>query len=53
MLMARIHAIVFAGMEYLHQQKYIHRDLKSSNGKPGRDMNAVDFHFSKASILAI
>lgn len=52
-LMARIHAIVFAGMEYLHQQKYIHRDLKSSNGKPGRDMDAVDFHFSKASILAI
>jgi len=53
MLIARIHAIVFAGMEYLHQQKYIHRDLKSSNGKPGRDMDAVDFHFCKALILAI
>jgi len=53
MLIARIHAIVFAGMEYLHQQKYIHRDLKSSNGKPGREMDAVDFHCCKASILAV
>ena len=28
-----IHTLLFSGMKYLHQEKTIHRDLKSSNGK--------------------
>jgi len=49
-LNAMIHVFLcIAGMEYLHQRDFIHRDLKTANGTLVGDISAFDFS-SQASM---